>query len=113
MRSAAERVLTSVGLCGSPVGRTIGITLSCSFSWALKSLFGSRGGRRPRSRKAASRFSLLNAFGPDGMVDRRAPKGDEVGKRGLNFVVSIRIIVRGFDHGWCGVACLIMGELRA
>lgn len=78
--------------------RTIGIAVSCSFSWALKSL----GGRRPRSRKAASRFSLVNAFGPEGRL------GDEMYVRGLNFVVSLQKIVRGLDHR----TCLMMGVMR-
>lgn len=93
----------------SSFGRTIGIALSCSFSWALKSLFGLRGGRRPRSRRAASRFSLVNAFGPEGRGERRGTKGDEVDVRGLNFVVSLLIIVRGLDHR---SFCLMMGAIR-
>ena len=99
MRSAAEGESASVELRWSwSFGRTIGIALSSSFSWVLKSLF-CLGGRRPRSRKAASRFSFVNAFGPDGRGERRGTPWVEVYVRGLNFVVSLRIIVRGLDHG--------------
>ena len=112
IRSAAEGESSSVELRWSSFGRTIGIALSCSFSWVLKSLFRLRGGRRPRSRKAASRFSLVNAFGPEGRGDRRGTTGDEVNVRGLNFVVSLRIIVRGLDHELCRDFCLMMGVMR-
>lgn len=112
MRSAAERVSASVGICGSSVGMIIGIALSCSFSWALKSLFGMRGGRRPRSRKAASRLSLLNALGQEGMVGRRETTGDETGKRALNFLVSIRITFRDLDRGSCKAACFKLALLE-
>lgn len=112
IRSAAEGESGSVELRWSLFGRTIGIALSCSFSWTLRSLFRLRGGRRPRSRKAASRLSLLNAFGPEGRGDRRGTTDDEVYMRGLNFVVSLRIIVRGLDHGLCRAPCLVMGVMR-
>lgn len=102
MRSAAEGLSSSEELDWSSFGRIIGIALSCSFSWALKSL----GGRRPRSRKAASRHSLVNAFGPAGV---RGTVGDEVCIRGVNFVVSLRMMVRGLAHEWCSVACLMVG----
>ena len=112
IRSAAEGESASVELRWSSFGRTIGIALSRSFSWALKSLFRLRGGRRPRSRKAASRFSLLNAFGLAGRADGRGSTGDEVCIRGLNFVVSLRIMMRGLDHGWCGAPCLMKDVMR-
>jgi hypothetical protein len=113
MRSAAEGESASVELgLSSSFGRTTGIALSSSFSWALRSLFRLRGGRRPRSRKAASRFSLLNAFGPEGRGDRRGMTCDEVYVRGFNFVVSLRIIVRDLDHGSRRAFCLEMGVMR-
>ena len=107
MRSAAEGFASSGCFSGSSKDETTGMNWSCSISCVLRSLLGS-GGRRPRSRKAASRWSFRKTFetaGGGGIIWR---EGEVEVERGLNFVVSMRIMVRDLERGRWSVACLVM-----
>lgn len=89
IRSAAVSHVPSSA--SSDVGVTTGIRWSCSISCALRSLLGLRGGSRPRSRRAASRLSLLKA---DAMAG-----GGAGGERARSLVVIRRMRPRLFERG--------------
>ncbi|KAF8181264.1 hypothetical protein BJ912DRAFT_979890, partial [Pholiota molesta] len=114
IRSAADTASSSPsGLCARPL--TMGMCLSCSISWVLRSRAGS-GGSRPRSRSAAVRASAEKAFG--GEVGRAGPRRGwavEGLERGVNLVVSMRMMVRDLElarMGCCagGGAAAVVGD---
>ena len=74
----------------------------------LRSLFGRRGGRRPRARRAASLASLeyglfATAGGGRKWIFRVLSSASEGGDFGVNLVVSMRIIVRDLELLGVGV----------
>ncbi|KAF8968075.1 hypothetical protein BDZ97DRAFT_1800712 [Flammula alnicola] len=114
IRSAAEgrwvalvvefRDGSSDGSGFSSEGCTMGMRRSCSCSCALRSLWGS-GGRRPRSRRAASRCSLEYALATVGIRTGACDMGVDA-ERGVNLVEIMRMMVRVLERGRCSVACL-------